>query len=413
MAGLFAGVFGRHGESRARTLKEVDFWLRDDVWGSTATDAGVSVTEATAIAVPDVYACLQVISTDVARSPLKFQRRTKDDEWEDAEDHELWDLLRWLANPETSAFDFWSPILRDAQIYGSAYAEIVRRGNGEPYQMWRLDPSRIVVTRPGNRKTYEYRKPTGEVEHKWVFDPERPPLLEIHTWSWVQQCRNLIGLAMALDRYGAKFFANSARPSGVLATAQTLTDAARERLTKSWRAAYGGTENAHRVAVLEAGLEFKPMSAPNDEAQFIESRRFVTERICGAAGVPPHKVAELSRSTNNNIEQQSRDYIERLSPYFVAIEQAIRRDLLTSRSWPRYRAVYDREALVQADWASLAAWYQAMLQNGVFCPNDVRRKLHENPIPDGQGGDLYHMNGNMIPLTATSDRVEGGEGEAA
>jgi HK97 family phage portal protein len=386
-------------ESRARTLHEVDFWLRDDVWGSTTTDAGISVTEATAVAVPDVFACLQVISTDVARCPIKYQQRTPDGEWYDAEGHEFWDLLAWLPNPETSAFEFWAPLVRDVQIYSKAYAEIVRRGTGEPYQLWRLDPSRISITRNGlNQKVYQYKSASGQVERSWVFNAERPPLLELTAWSWVQQCRDLIGSAMALDRYGAKYFANAARPSGVLATPQTLSDQARARLEASWARTYGGSQNAHKTAVLEAGLEFKPISVPNNEAQFIEARRFLTERICGVAGVPPHKVAELSRSTNNNIEQQSRDYIERLSPYFVLIEQAIRRDLLTSRTWPRYRAVFDREALVQTDMQSLASAYATFRQNGIYSANDCRRKLHENPI-EAAGGDLYHMNGNMVPLT--------------
>ncbi len=383
------------------TLKEVDFWLSDSVWGGSATDAGVLVTPELAVTIPDVFACVNVIAQDVAACPIKYQQRTPDGDWYDADRHEFWDLLRDLPNPETTGVEFWAAMMRDVQIHEHAYAEIVRRGTGEPFQLWRLDPTRMTVTRDGlGRKVYTYRVSTTGRQQSWTFNAERPPILELSLWSWVRQCRGLIGYAAALDTYGAKYFANAARPSGVLVAPHPLDDKARERLARSWRAAYGGVENAHKVAVLEHGVEFKAMSVPNNEAQFLEMRRYVTERICGVAGVPPHKVAELSRSTNNNIEQQSRDYLQRLHPYFRMIEQAIRRDLLTSWTWPRYRAVFDREAMVQTDTQAQAAAFATYLQNGVYSPDDVRRKLHENPIGAAQGGDRYHMNGNMIPLTA-------------
>lgn len=389
------------GVEQRRTLKEVDFWLQDSVWGGTTTDAGVSVSPETAIGVPDVYACIQVIAQDVARCPLKYQQRSADGDWYDAEAHEFWDLLGHLPNPETTAVEFWASLIRDVQIYDRAYAEIIRRGTGEPYQLWRLDPSRMTVTRDQlNRKVYTYR-PTGTktTDTVWVFDADRPPLLELSSWSWVNRCKNLIGLAAALDTYGSKYFANAARPSGVLVAPTKLDDAAKTRLAAAWRSVYGGVQNAHKVAVLEHGVEWKSIATPNNEAQFIEARRFVTERICGVAGVPPHKIAELSRSTNNNIEQQSRDYLQRLDPYLVLIEQAVRRDLLTSRTWPRYRAVFDRERLVQTDLTNLANAYATYRQNGIMSVNDIRRKLNENPIDASEGGDLYHMNGNMVPLT--------------
>lgn len=395
-------------ETRANhTFKEVEFWLRDDVWGSTQTDAGVFVSEASAVTVPDVYACVNVIAQDVARCPLKLQQRSPDGDWVDAERSSLWDLLQWLPNPETTAVEFWASLVRDVQIFGKAYAEIIRNGIGMPMQLWRLDPSRMTITRDAlGRKVYVYRSPDTNTEKSWTFDASRPPFFELSAWSWIGQCKNLIGLASALDTYGSKYFANAARPSGVLVAPKTLSDQARERLAKSWRATYGGADNSHKVAVLEEGLEFKPLSVPNNEAQFIEMRRFVSERICGAAGVPPHKIAELSRSTNNNIEQQSRDYLERLSPYFAAIEQACRRDLLSDTTWPRYRAVFDKETLVQTDIVSLSQAFGTFRQNGIFSANDIRRKLHENPIPADQGGDNYVMNGTMIPLAGAPDSTD-------
>lgn len=381
-----------------RTLKEVDFWLRDGE-GST-TPAGISIDETTALNVPEVFACIQVIAQDVARCPLKLRARDASGDWVDAMGPPLWELLHDLPNPETTATEFKAAMTRDLLLAERAYAEIVRDGTGRVSQLWRLDPTRMTTTRDAlSRKVYTYRLPTG-AERTWTFDADRPPLLELTHWSPVQRCRDLIGLAAALDQYSAKYFANNARPSGVLTSIKPLTDDARQRLKIAWQAAYGGVGNAHRVAVLEEDLKFQALSVPNDDAQFLETRQLLGTKIAGIFRVPPHKIGDLSRATFSNIEQQDREYVSgALAPYFSVWEQALRRDLLTTRQYPRFAATFDFEALIQADIQSRMAAFATARQNGVYSANDIRRKLNENLIPASEGGDRYHMNGNMVPLT--------------
>ena len=126
--------------------------------------------------------------------------------------------------------------------------------------------------------------------------------------------------------------------------------------------------------------------------------------IAGAFRVPPHKIGDLERATFSNIEAQDRDYVNSsLNPYLVMWEQALRRDVLTTRQYPQYQVIFDREALIEADSVSRANGLAIGRQNGWWSANDVRRKLHENPIPADEGGDEYHMNGNMIPLTGAPE----------
>jgi HK97 family phage portal protein len=284
-------------------------------------------------------------------------------------------------------------------MYERAYAEIVRDGAGVVRQLWRLDPARMTVSRDAlNRKTYTYRLADGTTT-TWTFDASRPPVLDLVYRSPLAQCRDLIGLALALDTYAAKFFANSARPSGVLTTPKQLSDVAADKLLKRWKATYGGAKNAHKVAILEEDVKFQAITATNEQAQFLELRKFVRTQIAGVFKVPPHKVGDLERATFSNIEHQSREYVASLAPLFLVFEQSIRRDLLTTRQYPRYRAVFDYETLIETDIQSRMTAFATARQNGIYSADDCRRKLKENPIGAAAGGNLYHMNGNMIPLT--------------
>jgi len=171
-----------------------------------------------------------------------------------------------------------------------------------------------------------------------------------------------------------------------------------------FEAMHKGVKNAHKIGVIEGDADFKQLTAQNDEAQFNETRKLVRTMIAGAFRVPSHKVNDLERATFSNIEAQDRDYVNSgLDPYLVLWEQSVRRDVLTTRQYPRYQAIFDREALIGADMVSRLAAFATGRQNGIWSVNDIKRKLHENPIPKAEGGDLYHMNGNMIPLAGAPE----------
>jgi HK97 family phage portal protein len=398
------GWFGAAPEQRA-TFKEVDFWLRDG-WIAQVS-SGVSVTAETAIKVPDVYAAIGVLAQDVGRCPLKL-RVNAGDGWRDADSHPLWEVLHDLPNPEMTAVEFRALMMRQLFQHEVAYAEIVRRPDGVVRGLWPLDSARMTVTRDSlNRKVYVYRMEHG-APMVWTFDADRPPLFELRHPSPIHQCRDLIGLAIAMDTYAGKFFANGARMSGLIVSKAGLKPEQKQGIRESFSKLYGGVNNAHRVGVLEGDLEFKPLTSPNDEAQFHESRKLVRSMIAGAFRVPSHKINDLERATFSNIEAQDRDYVNSgLDPYLVLWEQALRRDVLTTRQYPRYQVMFDREALIQADMQSRAMGFAQGRQNGWYSVNDIRTKLGENPVPEAQGGNDYHMNGNMTrlaePVTSTPD----------
>jgi HK97 family phage portal protein len=408
---LWTRLFGSTQKPEQRhTLTDVDFW-RDIGWLS-AVASGVTVTPETALAVPDVYACVTVLADDVGRCPLKLRVRQDDGEWQDAYSHRLWEILHDLPNPEMTASEFRSHMTRSLLAHEVAYAEIVRNSRGEVMSLWPLDPTRMTVRRDElNRKHYTYRISEGKTA-TWTFDPDKPPLLEMRHTSPIHRCRDLIGMAIALDKYASKFFANGARMSGVVTSKSGITAAQKAELSEMFRNLYSGVENSHRTGVMQGDLEYKQLSSPNNESQFDETRKRVRTMVAGSFRVPPHKIGDLERATFSNIEAQDRDYVNSgLDPILVLWEQSIRRDVLTTRQYPKYQAIFDREALIQADSQSRMSSMAIGRQNGIFSVNDVRRKLNENPVPAAEGGDLYHMNGNMIPLTGAPEPTEAQAGQ--
>lgn len=386
------------------SASDVHAWLVEALGGQkTATGLRVSPTEASKL--PDVRACIREISHNVGRCPVKLRIREANGDWIDAGDRRpgLWEILHDLPNPETTAVTFRTRLTKDVLTYERAFAEIIRDQQSRVTAMWRLNPAWMRVARNAQgQKVYAYTPADGSPPQTWVFNADKPPILELEAESPVREAPEIFGLAMALDRYAAKFFANGVRLSGVLKTPKKLSDQAWKRLRESFAEQYGGVNNAHKVPLLEEGTEFVQTSASNTEAQFSELRRFVQLVIAGLYGVPPHRIGAVDRSTSwgSGIEQQDRAFVNgTLDPYFVLWEQAMRRDVLSTRQYPGLQMLFDREALIQADLQSRLAGYGAGRQTGIWSVNDIRRKLGENPIPAAAGGELYHMNGNMIPLT--------------
>jgi HK97 family phage portal protein len=399
--GLFSRFFARP-EART-TLAAPDRWLLEAL-GALPTAAGVSMSPEAAAALPDVFACIQVIAQDVARTPLKLQVLTGENH-EDAQSHRLWEILHDLTNPETTAFDFRYELTWDLLLQERAYAEIVRAPNGAVVGLWRLDPTALTVDRaPDGRKRYTYRREAGRDPIVWTFDADQPPLLELKMRSPVRRVREALGLVSALEVYGSKFFANGARLSGMFTAANVAPGTPGEKtLSEKVRALFTQPENAHKFLVTNGDVKYTPFTSPNDEAQFLETRKYMRSVVCGCFRVPPHKIGDLERSTNNNIEHQAIEYVhDTLGPHYECWSQALRRDVLTTRQYPRYDVLFDKTALIQGDLASIMDALNKGVQSGIFTIDDALRRLGMNTV-GGSVGNARLVNGNMLALQSVLD----------
>ena len=373
--------------------------------GSTA---GKNVNERSAMQMTAVYSCVRILSEAIASLPLNVYRYNEDGGKEKALSHPLYKLLHDEPNPEMTSFVFRETLMTHLLLWGNAYAQIIRNGKGEVIALYPLMPDRMSVERD-NKGTlyYKYTKITedaptmdGTTVYLDASDILHVPGLGFDGlvgYSPIAMAKNAIGLAIAAEEYGSKFYANGAAPSGVLEHPGTIKDPSKVR--DSWNAAFGGSSNSHKVAVLEEGLKYTPISISPNEAQFLETRKFQINEIARIFRVPPHMVGDLEKSSFSNIEQQSLEFVKyTLDPWVIRWEQSLFRALLSEEEKSTYFFKLNVEGLLRGDYASRMNGYATARQNGWMSANDIRQLEDLDRIPVELGGDLYLVNGNMLPL---------------
>ena len=200
------------------------------------------------------------------------------------------------------------------------------------------------------------------------------------SYSPIAMAKNAIGLAIATEEYGSKFFANGAQPSGVLEHPGTIKDP--QRVRDSWMSQFGGSANSNKIAVLEEGLKYTPISISPEQAQFLETRKFQINEIARIFRVPPHMVGDLEKSSFSNIEQQSLEFVKyTLEPWLVRWEQSIQRTLFSADEKRRYFVRFNVEGLLRGDYASRMNGYAVGRQNGWMSANDIRELENLDRIP--------------------------------
>lgn len=373
--------------------------------GSTS---GKTVTERSAMQMTAVYSCVRILSEAVAGLPLHLYKYTDNGSKEKAVDNPLYFLLHDEPNPEMTSFIFRETLMTHLLLWGNAYAQIIRNGKGEVTALYPLMPNRMSVDRDSRGQLYyEYQTSTDEAKttkggtvRLSAYDVLHIPGLGFDGlvgYSPIAMAKNAIGMAIACEEFGAKFFANGAAPSGVLEHPGVLKDP--DRIRESWHKTYGGTANSGKVAVLEEGLKYTPISISPNEAQFLETRKFQINEIARIFRVPPHMVGDLEKSSFSNIEQQSLEFVKyTLEPWLIRWEQSMARALIPQNDKAVFFIKFNVDGLLRGDYVSRMSGYATARQNGWLSANDIRKLENLDQIPAEQGGDLYLVNGNMMPL---------------
>ena len=399
---ILTGLFRSRDKPQNRTAgSSYSFFM-----GSST--AGKPVTERSAMQMTAVYSCVRILSEAVAGLPLHLYRYKEDGGKEKALDHPLYHLLHDEPNPEMSSFVFRETLMTHLLLWGNAYAQVIRNGKGEVMALYPLMPNRMTVDRDGRGQLY-YKYTTsaddaptmqGNAAYLGPSDVLHIPGLGFDGlvgYSPIAMAKNAIGMAIACEEYGAKFFANGATPGGILEHPGTVKDP--QRVRDSWNSAFGGSSNANKVAVLEEGMKYTPISISPEQAQFLETRKFQIDEIARIFRVPPHMVGDLEKSSFSNIEQQSLEFVKyTLEPWIVRWEQAINRALLSEKEKESYFVKFNVDGLLRGDYESRMNGYATARQNGWMSANDIRELENLDRIPAELGGDLYLINGNMTKL---------------
>lgn len=418
---IFKKLF--HSRDKPKVKNSLGSNIFNSIFNSSSS--GKSVSQTSALSVTAVYSCVRILSEAIAGLPLHTYKCRSNGGKEKAIDHPIYFILHDEPNPEMTSFVFRETMMSHLLLWGNAYAQILRNGKGDVIALYPLAPNRMTVDRASNGRIY-YTYSTSDddnpkLKSKGQVYLKSEDVLHIPGlgfdglvgYSPIAMARNAIGMAMACEEYGAKFFANGASPSGVLEHPSTIKNP--DKLRESWNSLFKGSSNSHQIAVLEEGLKYQPISISPNEAQFLETRKFQINEIARIFRIPPHMIGDLEKSSFSNIEQQSLEFVKyTLDPWVTRWEQSICRRLFKDSEKAEYFVKFNVDGLLRGDYQSRMNGYATGRQNGWLSANDIRELENMNQIPDELGGNLYLVNGSMTKLEdagAFADNIEINEKE--
>lgn len=364
--------------------------------------SGLSLTPDEALSLSVVWACIDSIAKAIASCAWHIYRPNGPGRRELLEGHPTSWLLNTRPNPDMTAIAFREALLYIAIPFGNAYAEIVRDGGGRVAQLWPLEHDRVTPRRdPSTQEIfYEYAQPDGSLvrlEQRSVFHLRGPSLSGFMGENVVARAAKSLSVAAAQERYSASFFGQGAHPSGALKYPGKLGKAEHERLKTDWKEKREGLANSHRPIILEGGMEWVTISVDPQKAQLVEERQFSVEDICRWFGVPPHKVQHLLRSTFNNIEHLSIEFVrDALTPWARRLEQEADYKFFSTNRGPWLYTCIDTQPLSYGDAYSRAQAHAIWRQNGIMSANEIRAREGMNDA--GDDGDVLLVQSNLTTV---------------
>ena len=362
--------------------------------GSEAA-SGITVNNRMALELAAVLQCVRVLCNGVSQVPFRLLKRGEIP----AEDHPLHELLSNEPNEWQTSFDFRTMVVMHLALTGNAYVWI-NRHEGEVLELLPYPPGTVNIQQEVNGFAMRYFITTTQGRQI-----EIPPADMWHLkhlpWDYygglpiVRAARDVLGLSKATEVFGAKLFRNGGRPAGLLSTPAVLDEKQRADLRKTWSEMNEGLQNANRTAIIWADLKYTPLTANNDQSQFLETRKFQIEEICRVMGVNPIKVFYSDKnSTYASVEQMNIAHVtDDLMPIFRNIEQSGRQKLLTEEEKAAgYYLKLEAKGLMRGAVKERGEFYKTMFNSGALSPNDIR-KLED--MPPREGGDEYFVPMNM------------------
>lgn len=370
--------------------------------------AGKPVTEDTAYTVSAYWCCVRVITETLGQMPWRIHELTQDGR-RVAEYHPADRLLNRMPNAEQDACTWRELMLRHCLTWGNGYSEIVRDASYRPIELWPIEPWRVTPRRAAGGLWYEVQQPTGATVTLPAADMLHFRGLgdDLAGWSVLQYAARSLGLSMAQEESMASQMENGARVSGILRPPGngSYTAEKTKQIADAWVGQNSGSKNHGKVYLINAGLEFTPLSMPNTDAQLLESRQFSVIDICRFMRVPPHKVFDLTRATFSNITHQSLEFlVDTLGPWVVKFEQQVNRKLISAAWINRYFSKINTNAILRMDPDTRANWYKALRELGAISPNEIRALEDMDSL--GSDGDLYLVPVNLQTLERANAEPE-------
>lgn len=368
-----------------------------------------AVNPNTALTFSTVFACVRVIAESIATLPLFVYKRDGNNKIK-AINHPLYSLLHDAPNNECTSVSFIESLITQILLVGNGFVEIVRDNFNIVKELHLIDSNKIRIFRDTNNTIlFEYNSDGV------LITLSKSQVMHIAGLGWngiiglspISMMRKQITTGLHQDNFALDFFSNGVKKVPIISHPSRLNQDAKKNLKESFREAW-----EKGIVVLEEGMKIDPITMNLSDAQFLESRRFSVEEICRIFRVPPHLIGDLSRSTNNNIEHQSIEFVTHtIRPWCVRIEKALNSYLLNHLEKKKYYIEFNLDGLLRGATLTRQQANQIKLNNGVLTRNEWRRQENLNEVEDEYGND-YFCSQQIRPIRTvyeTNDNINNNE----
>ena len=348
-----------------------------------------------ALTLTAVWCAIRLLSESVSSLPCSvYTKQANGDKVEDTKSR-IYNLLKYRPNNYQNKITFFEYIMMSICTDGNSYVQIVRDGSGRPSQLIPISPDTVDVVINDGELFYQIDS-VGILDSADVLHFKTLTDDGIDGISPIDQCKKALSWGLNVEEFGDTFFKNGAKPSSVLSTDRALSEQAIERLKNSFSNTYAKLKNSNSTIILEEGLAFKPISISPEQAQFLASRQFGIEEVARIFNVPPHMLKDLSKSSFNNIEMQSQEFVTyTLMPYITRIENEMNYKLFRTNEVGKTFIEFNVNGLLRGDVKTRNEAYKTAITNGYMSINEVRQKENLNSI---EGGDKHFMQLNMTTI---------------
>ena len=348
-----------------------------------------------ALTLTAVWCAIRLLSESVSSLPCSVYTKQANGDKVESTDNRIYNLIKYKPNNYQNKITFFEYIMMCICTTGNSYVQIIRDGGGTPVELIPLNPGIVSVVINEGELFYEIDG-SGILDSSDVLHFKTITEDGLAGISPIDQCKNALDWGLNVEEFGNTFFKNGAKPSSVLSTDRALSETAIDRLKNSFNSSYAQLKNSNSTIILEEGLTFKPISISPEQAQFLLSRQFSIEEVARIFNVPPHMLKDLSKSSFNNIEMQSQEFVTyTLMPYITRIEAEMNYKLFRTNEIGNTFIEFNVNGLLRGDVKSRTEAYKTAITNGYMSINEVRQKENLNSI---EGGDKHFMQLNMTTI---------------
>ena len=392
--GLLDNLRAFFGGKKTTEKRNVSAYTLSSLSNSSVLDSDKALTFTA------VWAAIRLLSESVSTLPLSVYKKEKNGDKTELDTDPVCYLLKYKPNSYQNKITFLEKIMSDLLIDGNSYVLIVRNRLGRPVELLPLQADNVSVFFQDNRLYYSVDEEaieggsynSDDIMHFKLMTDE----VGISGLSPIEQCKNAIAWGQDLETYGKSFFENGAKLSGVLESDRSLSEEAIARLRNSFNDNYAKLKGSNQTAVLEEGLKYKPIQISPDQAQWLASRKFSIEEVCRIYNLPPHLLKDLSKSSFNNIEMQSQEFVSyTLMPYLNKIELEMNTKLFKRSELGTKYVKFNVNGLLRGNVKDRTDFYSSMINAGVMSINEVRAKEDLNQV---EFGNKHFQQMNMTTI---------------